>query len=77
MARCVTDAQTYQKEKADVDVVIALRRLDVADLKVAIGATDDQVIKAEFIQRIKIQQQEIALLNVAKASIKTDYYGVG
>ena len=57
-------------------MVIALRRLDIADLKVAIGTTEDQSIKAEFTQRIKTQQQEIALLNVAKASIKTEYYGV-
>jgi len=69
-------AEKYQLDKADLDVAIALRRLDIADLKVAISTTDDVRLKADFATRIKLRLQEIAELNVLKANVKMTYYGV-
>lgn len=69
-------AQAYQLDKANVDVAIALRRLDIADMKVAASTTEDPALISEFARRIKLQLAEIAALNVIKADIKTDYYGL-
>jgi hypothetical protein len=69
-------AEKYQLDKADIDVQIALRRLDIADLKVAISTTDDPLDAREFAGRIKLRLKEIAELNVIKANVKMTYYGV-
>ena len=62
----------YQKDKANLDLQIALVRLEIADLKVAINATDVGDLKVEYKGRILDLKTTIAELQVGKAGLKVD-----
>ncbi len=62
----------YQKDKAEIDLRIALVRLEIADLRVATNATDDGDLKTEYAERILDLKSTIAQLQVQKADLKVD-----
>ena len=62
----------YQKDKADLDLQIALVRLELADLKVASNATDDPDLKAEYAERSLDLKVTIRQLQVDKADLRVD-----
>ncbi len=62
----------YQKDKAVIDLRIALLRLELADLRVASNATDDPDLKAEYAERSLDLKVVIADEQVEKAELKVD-----
>ena len=62
----------YQKDKAEIDLQIALVRLEIADLRVATNATDEADLKTEYAERVLGLKVTIAKLQVEKADLKVD-----
>lgn len=62
----------YQKDKADLDLQIALVNLEIADLKVAINQSEDSELIEQYKTTIIEDRAFIAAVRVAKADLRVD-----
>lgn len=60
----------YQKDTADIDVTIALDKLEVANIKLALNDIEDEAEQAVYTDRIKAITIELAELAVQKAQLR-------